>query len=51
MKKLFIILLVLCSAAFATVSTEVTDARFDGDGSDTTFDFSFGIYNTSDLVV
>lgn len=49
-KKLLIALL-LCSTAFAVVTTEVTEARYDGDGADKTFDFAFGIYNTSDLVV
>jgi len=51
MKQKLLISLLLCTTAFATVTTEVTDARYDGDGADTTFDFAFGIYNTSDLIV
>ena len=54
MKKLLILLFILpfvCTTAFGTVNTETTDATGTGDGSDTTFDFDFGIFNTSDIVV
>ena len=50
MKKLLLTLL-LCTTLHAAVSTEISYIRYDGDGLDTTFDFPFGIYNTSDLVV
>jgi hypothetical protein len=52
MKK-FILILVLLFAGIvsATVSTEVSEAYYTGDGSDTTFDFSFPVFSVSDLSV
>jgi hypothetical protein len=50
LKKL--IVLMLCSAVFATVSSTTTKtARLEGDGSDTTFTFSFPYSATSEIKV
>ena len=52
MKKLAVFLiLTLCSALPADVSTTTTKVTYSANGSATTFDFSFPIVSTSDLTV
>jgi hypothetical protein len=50
MKHLLLITL-LASMAYGNVSTTTQRVSYTGDGSDTTFDFSFPIEDTSDLLV
>jgi len=50
MKKLLLVLL-MASLAFGSVSTTTQRVSYTGDDSDTTFTFSFPVVNTSDLKV
>jgi hypothetical protein len=51
MKKALILMMLLATPLMATVTTTSTKVTFSANGSTTTFDFDWPIYETSDIVV